>query len=185
MKILENPKSAKKTEFLEKTSDWTKYVKLKILKLIIQEWIESNPNLTLKEIVLKFSKQIGLKIGKSSIHRALSTLGFAHITGRKMHYKTNPKKQEDLKKTQKKVAREKKPIFFFDESRFGTHSKSKLAWLRKGHRKSMPYKLGFESFYVYTEASTFGDNLSLFIDGVDLLSALLKIPTTAIFILTD
>ncbi len=41
-------------------------------------------------------------------------------------------------------------MFFFDESRFGTHSKIGRAWLEKGKRSPMPVKLGFENFYLYS-----------------------------------
>lgn len=58
-------------------------------------------------------------------------------------------------------------MFFFDESRFGTHSKIGYAWFKKGSRTRIPYKLGFKSFYVYTAASTSGDDFTLIADSVD------------------
>lgn len=44
----------------------------------------------------------------------------------------------------------KKRVFFFDESRFGTHSKIGHAWLERGKRTAMPVKLGFKNFYLYS-----------------------------------
>jgi transposase len=41
-------------------------------------------------------------------------------------------------------------LFFFDESRFGTHSKLGYGWFPKGSRTRIPVKLGFQNFYVYT-----------------------------------
>jgi len=41
-------------------------------------------------------------------------------------------------------------LFFFDESRFGTHSKSGLGWFKKGERTPVPVKLGFQNFYLYS-----------------------------------
>ena len=41
-------------------------------------------------------------------------------------------------------------IYFFDESRFGTHSKRGHGWFKKGKRSVVKIKLGFKSFYVYT-----------------------------------
>lgn len=43
-----------------------------------------------------------------------------------------------------------KRVFFFDESRFGTHSKIGHAWLETGKRTPMPVKLGFKNFYLYS-----------------------------------
>jgi transposase len=43
-----------------------------------------------------------------------------------------------------------KHIFFFDESRFGDHSKLGLAWFLKGSRTPISVKLGFNNFYLYS-----------------------------------
>jgi transposase len=43
-----------------------------------------------------------------------------------------------------------KLTFFFDESRFGTHSKIGHGWFKKGERSTVKIKLGFENFYIYT-----------------------------------
>lgn len=43
-------------------------------------------------------------------------------------------------------------ILFFDESRFGTHSKIGHAWLQKGMRSPKKMKLGFKNFYLYGAA---------------------------------
>ncbi len=43
-------------------------------------------------------------------------------------------------------------IYFFDESRFGTHSKIGHGWFKKGKRTAVKIKLGFKNFYVYTAA---------------------------------
>jgi transposase len=58
-------------------------------------------------------------------------------------------------------------VYFFDESRFGTHSKIGYAWFKKRSRTRIPYKLGFKYFYVYSAVSTHGDNFSLIADGVN------------------
>jgi len=41
-------------------------------------------------------------------------------------------------------------LYFFDESRFGTHSKIGHGWFIKGSRTSIPVKLGFQNFYIYS-----------------------------------
>jgi len=43
-----------------------------------------------------------------------------------------------------------KEFFFFDESRFGTHSKVGHGWFKKGTRTAVPMKLGFKNFYLYS-----------------------------------
>lgn len=43
-----------------------------------------------------------------------------------------------------------KQIFFFDESRFGTHSKIGHGWFKKGTRTEIKIKLGFQNFYLYS-----------------------------------
>ncbi|MBY0501954.1 MAG: hypothetical protein K2P93_08160, partial [Alphaproteobacteria bacterium] len=40
--------------------------------------------------------------------------------------------------------------FFFDESRFGTHSNIGHGWFKKGLRTTVSVKLGFKNFYVYS-----------------------------------
>jgi hypothetical protein len=46
-----------------------------------------------------------------------------------------------------------KPILFFDESRFGTKSKTGLAWYEKGSRTPIKVKLGFKNFYLYSSVN--------------------------------
>jgi transposase len=60
-----------------------------------------------------------------------------------------------LKKNLEKKIEEnpKKELYFFDESRFGTHSKIGHGWFPKGIRTSVSVKLGFENFYVYSAVS--------------------------------
>ena len=41
-------------------------------------------------------------------------------------------------------------VFFFDESRFGTHSKIGHGWFATGSRTAVKKKLGFKNFYLYT-----------------------------------
>jgi hypothetical protein len=60
-----------------------------------------------------------------------------------------------LKKTLIKL-KEKNPnkqILYFDESRFGTKTKTGLGWFKKGSRTSIKVKLGFKNFYIYSSAN--------------------------------
>lgn len=53
-------------------------------------------------------------------------------------------------------------VYFFDESRFGTHSKLGHGWFQRGVRTAIAVKLGFQNFYVYSAIScTNGDAFSL------------------------
>ena len=44
-------------------------------------------------------------------------------------------------------------VFFFDESRFGTHSRLGHGWFKTGSREPVKKCLGYKNFYVYTAAS--------------------------------
>ena len=53
-------------------------------------------------------------------------------------------------------------LYFFDESRFGTHSKLGHGWFEKGKRSAVQIKLGFKNFYIYSAVSPKdGDSFSL------------------------
>lgn len=59
-------------------------------------------------------------------------------------------------------------VFFFDESRFGTHSKIGHGWFKTGERTQVEISLGFKNFYVYSSvASDTGDNFHLVLPSVD------------------
>jgi transposase len=53
-------------------------------------------------------------------------------------------------------------ILFFDESRFGTHSKLGHGWFKKGSRTQIKINMGFKNFYVYSAVNSIsGNNYSL------------------------
>lgn len=57
---------------------------------------------------------------------------------------------------------------FFDESRFGTHSKIGHGWFKKGTRTSVSVKLGFQNFYLYSSVNPFdGTSCTLFLPMVN------------------
>ena len=59
-------------------------------------------------------------------------------------------------------------MFFFDESRFGTHSRIGHGWFKTGLRSEVKKKLGYQSFYLYGAVSPkTGDSFSLIIPNVD------------------
>ncbi len=66
------------------------------------------------------------------------------------------------------ATKEKKHLFFFDESRFGTHSKIGHGWFKKGKRTSVKIKLGFQNFYIYSAVNpTSGESFTLKLPRVD------------------
>ncbi len=73
-----------------------------------------------------------------------------------------------LKKLQEKVKNDNVQVLFFDESRFGTHSKLGHGWFERGVRTPVNIKLGFQNFYVYSAiSSTNGYNFSLLLPEVN------------------
>ncbi len=57
---------------------------------------------------------------------------------------------------------QQKEVFFFDESRFGTHSKVGHGWFKKGSRTQVKVKIGRENFYLYSAINPRnGDDVSL------------------------
>jgi transposase len=61
-----------------------------------------------------------------------------------------------------------KEIFFFDEARFGTHSKHGLGWFKKGSRTPVLTKLGFKSFYIYSATNhKNGESVTLILPSVN------------------
>ena len=61
-----------------------------------------------------------------------------------------------------------KEIFYFDESRFGTHSKIGHTWFKTGTRPRMKVKLGFKNFYLYSAVNPkTGEEFTLLLPNVN------------------
>jgi transposase len=59
-------------------------------------------------------------------------------------------------------------ILFFDEARFGTHSKLGHGWYPKGSRTAVKVKLGYKNFYAYGAANPWtGRHFSLLLPKVN------------------
>lgn len=59
-------------------------------------------------------------------------------------------------------------LLFFDESRFGTHSKIGHGWFETGKRTQVNVSLGFKNFYIYSATSSFnGRSCHLILPNVD------------------
>jgi transposase len=55
-----------------------------------------------------------------------------------------------LKKNLSDQTKEDEELWFFDESRFGTHSKIGHGWFKTGIRTPVKIKLGYKNFYLYS-----------------------------------
>ena len=134
----------------------------------VMRWVDEDPCSTLKTLVARCEAELGVKIGKSSIQRILKSYGYSHITGRKKHNKSDTEAQAAFKNKLKNLSLESgMDVFFFDESRFGTHSKIGRAWFKTGVRTAIPYRMGYKWLYLYTAASSNGRNFTLIADTVD------------------
>jgi transposase len=59
-------------------------------------------------------------------------------------------------------------VMFFDESRFGTHSKIGHGWFKTGERSRVKIKLGYQNFYLYSATNQItGEVFSLIMPKVD------------------
>jgi hypothetical protein len=61
-----------------------------------------------------------------------------------------------------------KLLYFFDEARFGTHSKLGHGWFTKGSRTQVNVKLGFRNFYLYSALNPItGEDFTLMLPSVN------------------
>jgi hypothetical protein len=75
-------------------------------------------------------------------------------------------------------------VVFFDEARFGTHTKIGYGWFKKGERPPIKVKIGYQSLYVYSAINyEDGSNFSIMLPRVDtiLLQGLLIIIDTSAY----
>lgn len=70
-------------------------------QLIIRNWLELNPNLTINRVRLKIFEELGVDLSMATVHRIMQDLSYSYITPRPKHYKQDPLKQEEFKKKSK------------------------------------------------------------------------------------
>lgn len=59
-------------------------------------------------------------------------------------------------------------VLFFDEARFGTHSKRGYGWFARGTRPTVNVKVGYQNFYLYGSVDVSdGSNFSLILPWVN------------------
>jgi transposase len=75
----------------------------------------------------------------------------------------------NLKKNLQHEIRKDEELWFFDESRFGTHSKIGHGWFRTGIRTPIKIKLGYKNFYLYSIANPkTGEEFTLLLPNVNI-----------------
>lgn len=73
-----------------------------------------------------------------------------------------------LKNELPKIIQPKEELWFFDESRFGTHSKVGHAWHQTGVRTPVKIKLGYQNFYLYSAVNPkTGEDFTLILPKVN------------------
>lgn len=64
--------------------------------------------------------------------------------------------------------KEQEELWFFDESRFGTHSKIGHGWFKRGTRTPLKIKLGYQNFYLYSAVNPkTGEDFTLILPKVN------------------
>lgn len=66
--------------------------------IIIKNMVDKNPNITIKEIVIRLKNEHNFKTGSSVTHRALQALNLSYITPRPVHHKQVKTSHEGFKK---------------------------------------------------------------------------------------
>ena len=64
----------------------------------VKDWIQGNPNITIKELRLQIQSELGKEVSKSTAHNLIKELGFAYITPRPRHHKQDKLAQTEFKK---------------------------------------------------------------------------------------
>lgn len=64
----------------------------------IKEWIEQDPNVTIKKLIIMIRERLGISIGQTAVRRVVKKLNFSYITPRPSHYKKKESEQEEFKK---------------------------------------------------------------------------------------
>jgi transposase len=64
----------------------------------IKKWIEQDPNITIKKLIIMIGERLNISVGQTSVRRVVKKLNFCYITPRPSHYKKKEADQEEFKK---------------------------------------------------------------------------------------
>ncbi len=71
----------------------------------VKDWIESNPNVTMKKLKSMIMKNFNVEISLVGVWKNVQKMNFSHITARSVHYKQNKEKLEEFKKNSNRNSR--------------------------------------------------------------------------------
>jgi len=64
----------------------------------IREWIEQDPNITIKKLIIITGERLGIFVGQTTMRRIVKKLSFSYITPRPTHYKKKESDHPEFKK---------------------------------------------------------------------------------------
>lgn len=64
----------------------------------IREWIEQDPNITIKKLIIITGERLGIFVGETTMRRIVKKLNFSYITPRPSHYKKQESFNGEFKK---------------------------------------------------------------------------------------
>ena len=73
----------------------------------IKKWIAKDFKISITQVQEKLEKQCNLKVSRSTVHRAMKSVGLSYITPRQTHYKQDKKESERFKKKSSKWNKER------------------------------------------------------------------------------
>lgn len=120
-------------------------------QLEIKSYIEkTGAQLSSKKLQSYIAERFGISLSISTSHRLMKHVGCSYITPRPSHYKQDPKQQKRFKKKPPACVSQypDHDVFFFDESRLGTHASIGHGWFKTGSRPDVKKTLGYENVYV-------------------------------------
>ncbi len=70
----------------------------------IKAWIEENHNITVRELLIKTTTELGITVSQTAMRRVIKNLNFSYITPRPCHHKQDKTSHTEFKKKSSKEA---------------------------------------------------------------------------------
>jgi transposase len=84
---------------LEAPKERRKKTRLNLDQLeILESWISTNPNITIRELKIRIEQEFGILFSQSGVHKMLKRLNLSYITPRPNHHKQDKTLAEEFKK---------------------------------------------------------------------------------------
>ncbi len=68
----------------------------------VKSWINKNPNITIKHLIVDIYKHFNIELKKTAVHQIIKKLSFSYVTARPKHFKQDDTKHDDFKKKSSK-----------------------------------------------------------------------------------